>query len=82
MRAVAGMPLGDTAARGRSAMLNIIGDRPDPAAVLALPGAHLHDYGKAPRPGRKIGHVTLTLPDDDAESAARIASAEQLLGAS
>jgi 5-(carboxyamino)imidazole ribonucleotide synthase len=26
--------------------------------VLALPGVHLHDYGKAPRPGRKLGHCT------------------------
>ena len=33
---------------------------PDRDAVLAVPGAHLHDYGKAPRPGRKVGHVTVT----------------------
>ena len=34
-----------------------------PAAVLTIPGAHLHDYAKAPRPGRKVGHVTITAPD-------------------
>ena len=32
--------------------------------VLAIPGVHLHDYGKSPRPGRKLGHVTVTATDD------------------
>jgi 5-(carboxyamino)imidazole ribonucleotide synthase len=32
--------------------------------VLAIEGAHLHDYGKEPRPGRKLGHVTLTAVDE------------------
>jgi 5-(carboxyamino)imidazole ribonucleotide synthase len=59
LRAVAGLPLGPTAPRGVSAMLNLIGTLPDQDAVLAVPGAHLHLYGKAPRPGRKLGHVTL-----------------------
>jgi 5-(carboxyamino)imidazole ribonucleotide synthase len=48
-------------------MLNLIGTLPDREAVLAIPGAHLHLYGKAPRPGRKLGHVTLR-----AESAAEL----------
>ena len=48
-----------TAPRGASAMLNLIGAVPDAGAVLAIPGAHLHLYGKAARPGRKLGHVTL-----------------------
>jgi 5-(carboxyamino)imidazole ribonucleotide synthase len=59
LRAVTGLPLGSTAARGASAMLNLIGVLPDTTAILAIPGAHLHLYGKAPRPGRKLGHVTL-----------------------
>ncbi len=59
LRAVAGLPLGSTAPRGASLMLNLIGAVPDPAAVLGIPGAHFHLYGKAPRPGRKLGHVTL-----------------------
>ena len=59
VRAVLGLPLGDPSARGVSAMVNCIGTMPDPAAVLAVPGAHLHDYGKAPREGRKLGHVTV-----------------------
>jgi 5-(carboxyamino)imidazole ribonucleotide synthase len=59
LRAILGLPLGDTAAVGHSAMVNLIGCTPEPAAVLALPGAHLHLYGKSPRPGRKLGHATL-----------------------
>ena len=44
-------------------MVNCIGGMPDHAAVLAVPGAHLHDYGKAPRRGRKVGHVTVVAHD-------------------
>jgi 5-(carboxyamino)imidazole ribonucleotide synthase len=65
LRAVLGLPLGSTASRGVSAMVNCIGEVPDPAAVLAVPGAHLHDYGKAARPGRKLGHVTVTADDPE-----------------
>jgi 5-(carboxyamino)imidazole ribonucleotide synthase len=64
VRAVLGWPLGSTAARGPSAMVNCIGVMPSRDAVLAIPGAHLHDYGKAPRPGRKLGHVTVVAADD------------------
>ncbi|MFP8968379.1 5-(carboxyamino)imidazole ribonucleotide synthase [Pokkaliibacter sp. CJK22405] len=63
VRAVAGIPLGDTRAIEHSAMINIIGDFPDRQAIQAIDGAHFHDYGKAPRAGRKIGHVTVTAPD-------------------
>jgi 5-(carboxyamino)imidazole ribonucleotide synthase len=63
LRAVLGWPLGSTAARGPSAMVNCIGTMPARDAVLAVPGAHLHDYGKEPRAGRKLGHVTVTAPD-------------------
>jgi 5-(carboxyamino)imidazole ribonucleotide synthase len=65
VRAATGMPLGSTGARGMSAMVNCIGAMPDRDAVLRIPGAHLHDYGKQPRPGRKLGHITLTDSDDD-----------------
>jgi 5-(carboxyamino)imidazole ribonucleotide synthase len=71
LRAVCGLPLGDTAARGHAAMVNLIGALPNRAAVLAIPGAHLHDYGKAPRPGRKLGHITL-VEDDCAALDAKI----------
>ena len=63
LRAVLGWPLGSTAARGVSAMVNCIGALPDRDALLATPGAHLHDYGKAPRRGRKVGHVTVCAAD-------------------
>jgi 5-(carboxyamino)imidazole ribonucleotide synthase len=63
LRAVTGLPLGDTSAIGCSAMINLIGRLPDAAAVLAVPGAHLHLYGKTPRPNRKLGHITLTAND-------------------
>lgn len=59
LRAVAGLPLGSTTTIGYSAMLNLIGALPDERRILGVPGAHLHLYGKAPRPGRKLGHITL-----------------------
>jgi 5-(carboxyamino)imidazole ribonucleotide synthase len=62
VRAIVGLPLGSTAARGPSAMVNCIGEMPDRDAILRTPGAHLHDYAKAARPGRKVGHVTVTAP--------------------
>jgi 5-(carboxyamino)imidazole ribonucleotide synthase len=59
VRAIAGLPLGSTRARGHSAMINLVGEMPTRDPLLALPALHWHDYGKAPRPGRKLGHVTL-----------------------
>jgi 5-(carboxyamino)imidazole ribonucleotide synthase len=59
LRAVLGLPLGATAAMGHSAMVNLIGELPEPAEVLQVPNVHLHLYGKEPRPGRKVGHVTV-----------------------
>jgi len=59
LRAVTGLPLGSTAARGPSVMVNLIGSVPETNAVTAVPNAHLHLYGKEPRPGRKLGHVTI-----------------------
>jgi 5-(carboxyamino)imidazole ribonucleotide synthase len=63
LRAVLGWPLGDTSARGHAAMLNLIGSLPPRDGVLAIPGAHLHTYGKDSRPGRKVGHCTLVDTD-------------------
>jgi 5-(carboxyamino)imidazole ribonucleotide synthase len=65
LRAVLGLPLGNTAARGASVMYNCIGTLPAREAVLAVPGAHFHNYEKTPRAGRKLGHVTLTAATDD-----------------
>jgi 5-(carboxyamino)imidazole ribonucleotide synthase len=62
LRAVLGLPLGATDAHETSVLLNWIGDVPDALPVLSEPLAHWHDYGKTPRPGRKVGHATLTGP--------------------
>ena len=62
VRAIAGLPLGSTAARGHSAMINLIGELPARDPLLAEPGLHWHDYGKTPRPGRKLGHITICEP--------------------
>jgi len=59
LRAVLRMPLGLTTAIGYSAMVNLIGELPDAEEVLAVENTHLHLYGKSPRPGRKLGHVTV-----------------------
>ena len=75
LRALLGLPLGSTAPRGCSAMVNLVGALPEPAGVLKLPGAHLHLYGKAPRPGRKVGHVTVRA-DDPATLEERLAEAQ------
>jgi 5-(carboxyamino)imidazole ribonucleotide synthase len=66
LRAILGLPLGSTAARAPSVMVNLIGGVPPLAELLALPGAHVHLYGKEPRPGRKVGHVTLVGAPEDA----------------
>ena len=63
VRAVLGLPLGDTGARGLAAMFNWIGELPDAAPVLRTVDAHWHDYGKQARPGRKVGHATVCTPD-------------------
>jgi 5-(carboxyamino)imidazole ribonucleotide synthase len=63
VRAVAGLPLGDTSALGQSCMLNWIGDLPERNRALEVPGLHWHDYGKSARAGRKVGHATITAPD-------------------
>jgi 5-(carboxyamino)imidazole ribonucleotide synthase len=78
LRAILGLPLGATDAILPCAMLNLIGDAPDAAAILAVPDAHLHWYGKAPRPGRKVGHITVRAPDAET-LATRVAELEHII---
>jgi 5-(carboxyamino)imidazole ribonucleotide synthase len=68
VRAVAGWPLAKPTRHGRIEMTNLIGaEVEDYAKWLTVPGASVHLYGKgAPRPGRKMGHVTRVLPPDPA----------------
>ena len=59
LRAVLGLPLGSTEVVASSVMVNLVGGLPPLAELLEIRGAHVHVYGKEPRPGRKVGHVTL-----------------------
>jgi 5-(carboxyamino)imidazole ribonucleotide synthase len=77
MRAVAGLPLGDAGAPEPAAMVNLIGGVPDSAEVLAVPGASLQLYGKAPRPGRKVAHMNVVASTRE-ELEARVARLEAI----
>lgn len=81
LRAIAGLPLGNASARGCAAMVNLIGSLPDVAMLLALTDAHVHLYDKAPRPARKLGHVTICA-DDAAQLTERLAVVERYVLAS
>lgn len=64
LRAILGFPLGSTETRERCVMVNLIGAAPGLDELLTLPRARVHLYGKEPRAGRKVGHVTLLDPDE------------------
>ena len=70
VRAILGLPLGSTEALGEAVLVNLVGAVPSLEQLLAVRGAHVHLYGKSPRPGRKLGHVTLV--DADEESVAEV----------
>ena len=77
VRAVCGLPLGSTRQIAPAAMANLLGDcwergEPDWGAALGVEGVSLHLYGKsAPRPGRKMGHLTAVAATvDEARAAA------------
>jgi 5-(carboxyamino)imidazole ribonucleotide synthase len=59
LRAICGMPLGSTRALGHTAMINFLGQLPNRERLLTIDGLAFHDYGKQPRPGRKLGHCTI-----------------------
>ena len=86
VRAMTAAPLVAPRLHSPCVMINLLGDlwhddrAPDWHDVLALPGAHLHLYGKEEaRPGRKMGHLTLTAAHSDAAEA-RAADAARRLG--
>lgn len=60
LRAVCDLPLGSTALVRPSLMVNILGEDTVPQTILAIPGLHLHWYGKTKRAGRKMGHINLS----------------------
>ena len=92
VRALAGAPLVAPRLHSAAVMLNLLGDlwfargervavTPTGTRVLALPGAHLHLYGKAEaRPGRKMGHLTVTAADCRRGPRASRSQAAALLG--
>jgi len=59
LRAICDLPLGSTRPLGHTAMINFLGNMPDRGRLLAMEGLAFHDYGKEPRPGRKLGHCTI-----------------------
>jgi len=84
LRAVLDLPLGSTAARSPwTVMINVLGGPATgtiaeryPQALANQPTAKFHEYGKAPRPGRKVGHVNVSGDDlDDVVYRARAAAA-------
>jgi len=63
LRAILDMPIGPTGMTAPAGMLNLIGRMPDDRSLFEKSPCHLHDYGKSPRPGRKLGHVTVITDD-------------------
>ena len=59
LRAITGMPLGDTSANRPTCMINIISEKGDIESIMNLPYAHVHLYAKEERLGRKLGHITV-----------------------
>jgi 5-(carboxyamino)imidazole ribonucleotide synthase len=59
LRAICDLPLGSTRTVGHAAMVNFLGALPPREPLLAIEGLAFHDYGKEPRPGRKVGHCTI-----------------------
>jgi len=59
LRAICELPLGSTRPLGHAAMINFLGVLPDCERLLGIEGLAFHDYGKEPRPGRKVGHCTI-----------------------
>jgi len=78
LRAGLSWPVGLTGARGKTVMINVLGRLPNPAELLAIPGAHLHLYGKAERPGRKLGHLNLVGEDGSQVTSAAVKAASLL----
>lgn len=78
LRAICGLPLGGTDTLCDAAMVNIIGNAPNAIEILKVPGASLHTYQKAPRPGRKLGHVTVVAQDENV-MLSRLAEVEKYL---
>ncbi len=62
IRAVAGLPLADAGMNEFAAMVNLVGGIPETSEILGIEGTFVHLYGKAPRAGRKVGHINVVAP--------------------
>lgn len=83
LKAICGLPLGNSQLEKPAAMVNLIGRLPDENQILAVPGATPHFYGKAEKPKRKVGHITLTRNDCTVEEFDnRLAALLQMAGES
>lgn len=80
IRAISGLPLGSSSSHPFTAMVNCIGAMPTNSDILKLDGSYLHDYGKQPREGRKVGHINL-LANDSQQLQQQIESVLALLPA-
>lgn len=60
MRAIAGLPLGNTQIKQPTAMINVLGQAQIPTDVLKTPDVTSHWYGKSVKPGRKMGHINVS----------------------
>ena len=78
LRAICGLPLGNTALIRPTAMVNIIGEDTIPNGVLAIPSARLHWYNKSKRAGRKMGHINIS-GDTELQLAQRLQMLAKLL---
>ncbi len=79
LRALLGLPLGACDVPLPCGCVNLLGHVPPIADLLEIPGARVHLYGKQPRPGRKLGHVTVRGRDAD-EVRARLDAVRALTG--
>ena len=73
-----GLPLGETACVGFPAMINLVGRLPPLESLLTIPQVHVHFYGKAEKPFRKVGHVTVRA-DSEVQREQRIVEVLKLI---
>ena len=78
VRAVCGLPVGSCEAPNPVAMINLIGALPAKSEICAIAGASYHDYGKEPKQGRKVGHVTV-VAKEQAEFERALAAVDALV---
>lgn len=82
VRAIAGLPLGNTDLVGNSVMLNCIGSMPTKSDILKISHTHFHSYDKEARAGRKVGHITISDLENDSNHESHIIDLENIINKS